>query len=140
MVRMKKSDIKKFLDEKADFYNTPAFITDDPVSIPHVFSKKEDIEISAFLTATISWGQRPVILKNASKLLQLMDQQPFEFVMQSGKAEKRKLLQFVHRTFNGSDTYYFTEALQRIYKEFGNLENLFKIKFIASGGNMQQTI
>jgi hypothetical protein len=62
-------DIKSFLDEKAGLYNRPAFITVDPVSIPHQFSKKEDIEISGFLTATIAWGQRTTILKNANRLM-----------------------------------------------------------------------
>ena len=78
---MKKSELKEFLDFKTAQYNTPAFIAEDPVSIPHLFQKKEDIEISGFLAATIAWGNRKSILKNANKMMKLMDHSPYDFIL-----------------------------------------------------------
>ncbi|TND08526.1 MAG: hypothetical protein FD123_2322 [Bacteroidetes bacterium] len=97
-------DLKEFLDTKTDLYNRPSFIPGDPVSIPHLFSKKEDVEISGFLAATIAWGQRTTIIKNARGLMERMDMQPFDFVMSAQKKELARLDNFVHRTFNGIGT------------------------------------
>lgn len=140
VVRLKKNEIKKFLDEKTDQYNTPAFIKDDPISIPHCFSRQEDIEIAAFLTATISWGQRLTILRNATRLMQFMENEPHNFICSAGKSDKKMLSGFVHRTFNGEDTLYFVDALKQIYKVYGNLENIFNEKLTESGNSMQHAI
>jgi uncharacterized protein (TIGR02757 family) len=113
------------LDEKAEFYNSPSFIELDPVSIPHRFSRKEDMEISAFLTATIAWGQRPVILKNAGSLLQRMDNAPYDFIRHFKSTDLSAFRDFVHRTFNGHDCIFFLQSLQHIYREKSSLENLF---------------
>ena len=117
--------LRDLLDEKAAQYNSPEFIFSDPISIPHRFSKKEDIEISGFLAATIAWGQRITILKNAGLLMQYMDNQPYEFVMNAGADDLRRLSGFVHRTFNGDDCLFFIEALKHIYSNCGGLENAF---------------
>jgi uncharacterized protein (TIGR02757 family) len=106
-------------------YNSSEFIETDPVSIPHLFSSKADIEISAFMTASIAWGQRPVILSNAKKLLVLMDHAPADYILNASPAELRKTDQFVHRTFNGVDARYFILALRKIYKKHGGLESVF---------------
>lgn len=121
------SDIKDFLDEKALQYNSPAFIESDPVSIPHGFDRKEDIEISGFLTATIAWGNRTMILKNAGKLMELMDNAPFDFVMNHRENDLRRFKGFVHRTFNDTDLFYFIESLKNIYLFHGGLEPLFSV-------------
>lgn len=119
------SVIKTFLDEKALQYNSASFIHSDPVSIPHLFSLKEDIEIAGFLAATIAWGQRPVILKNASRLMEWMDNSPHDFILHFKSPDLRPFRKFVHRTFNGTDCVYFLRALQHIYKHHGGLEKLF---------------
>lgn len=119
--------IKSFLEEKGDLYNRPEFITVDPISIPHQFSKKEDIEITAFLTATIAWGQRATILKNASRLMQMMDNAPLEFILNHTKNDLKPFSKFVHRTFNGIDCIYFIQSLQNIYKKYGGLESVFTV-------------
>jgi len=118
-------DIKEFLDEKALQYNTTRFIEPDPVSIPHGFDTKQDIEISGFLTATIAWGGRGTILKNAGRMMSLMDNAPFDFVMGHTQADLGRLKSFVHRTFNGDDLVYFMEALKNIYLYHGGLEGVF---------------
>ena len=117
--------MKKLLDEKVDFYNRPSFIEEDPISIPHLFSAKEDIEISGFLTAVISWGQRKTILSNARKLMKMMDYAPYEFIMGFGGADLKPFEHFVHRTFNGEDCITFLTSLQNIYRHHGGLEKLF---------------
>lgn len=122
---MTQSELKAFLDYKVEAYNQPEFIATDPIQIPHLFSKKEDIEIAGFLTATIAWGNRKSILKNAHRLMELMDHSPHDFVLQANPRELESLNQFVHRTFNGIDLTYFITALQNIYKHHGGLEEVF---------------
>lgn len=111
---------------KAGFYNRPSFIEDDPISVPHRFRKKEDIEISGFLTATISWGNRKSIIRNAMRLMELMGHSPHEFLLHAKPAELKPLLKFVHRTFNGGDCLFFLEALRKINRHDGGLETLFR--------------
>lgn len=122
---MTKAELKEFLDFKVEQYNTPEFIETDPVQIPHLFSKKEDIEISGFLTATISWGNRKSILKNANSLMDLLDHAPYDFVMQHTVNDLERLENFVHRTFNGRDLIYFIKAFRHIYSEYKGPEHLF---------------
>ena len=118
-------DLKAFLDEKVDQYNNPAFVDADPVSIPHRFSQKEDIEIAGFLAATIAWGSRPQIVKSGHKLVELMGNSPFDFVMSYSNNQLGRLDSYVHRTFNGNDLRYFAKALRHIYNKYGGIENLF---------------
>jgi uncharacterized protein (TIGR02757 family) len=122
---MTKRELKEFLDFKVEQYNTPEFIESDPIQIPHLFSRKEDVEIAGFLTATISWGNRKSILKNANYLMDLLDHAPYEFVMQHTENDLEQLENFVHRTFNGKDLTYFIKAFQNIYKKHGGPESIF---------------
>jgi uncharacterized protein (TIGR02757 family) len=124
-MKMSKSDLKEFLDEKADLYNCPAFVESDPISIPHQFSGKEDIEISGFLAATIAWGNRKMILKNANRIVSLLDSSPFDFIINSEESDLVRMEGFVHRTFNSSDLVYFIRALKNIYRNKGGLEKIF---------------
>jgi uncharacterized protein (TIGR02757 family) len=114
-----------FLETKADQYNNTAFIESDPISIPHLFQKKEDIEISAFLTATIAWGQRTTIISNARRLMLLMDDNPYDFITEADSSDLKRFSSFVHRTFNGEDVMFFLQSLQNIYKNNEGLEKLF---------------
>ncbi|WP_037314097.1 TIGR02757 family protein [Salegentibacter sp. Hel_I_6] len=122
---MTKSELKSFLDFKAEQYNTPEFIDSDPIQIPHQFSKKEDIEIAGFLTATIAWGNRKSILKNANRLMQMLDQSPYDFILNHSESDLETLSGFVHRTFNEIDLVYFISALKNIYKNHGGIETIF---------------
>ncbi len=122
-------EIKLLLDSKIFAYNRLDFIDTDPVQIPHRYSRKEDIEIAGFLTATIAWGQRKSIIKNASALMDLMDNTPFEFLLDANDADWQRVSQFVHRTFNGNDCLFFLKSLKNIYQEFNGLENVFNAGF-----------
>ncbi|SOC80212.1 TIGR02757 family protein [Salinimicrobium sediminis] len=122
---MTRKELQEFLDFKVEQYNTAEFIETDPVQIPHLFSRKEDIEIAGFLTATISWGNRKSILKNAYSLMDLLDHTPYDFVMQHSAADLERLQQFVHRTFNGRDLIYFIRAFRHIYSEYKGPEHIF---------------
>jgi uncharacterized protein (TIGR02757 family) len=126
------AEVKDFLNQKAEFYNTPAFIEADPIRIPHAFSNKEDIEISAFLTATLAWGQRVTILKKSDELMNRMDRSPCAFLLQAGEREIDAFGDFVHRTFNGDDCRYFLYALKQIYQVEGGLETVFSAGYLSN--------
>ena len=128
-------EIKEFLDEKYEKYNTVNFISSDPVAIPHLFTKKEDIEIAAFLSATIAWGQRTSIVKNAHKLMEWMDMSPHDFIVNAGNTDFRHFKKFVHRTFNGDDCIFFLKALRRIYEVNKSMEEVF-----AKGYNQDNNV
>jgi uncharacterized protein (TIGR02757 family) len=125
-MRLTKAELKEFLDEKVELYNRPSFIELDPISIPHIFSKKEDIEISGFLAATIAWGNRKMILRNANRMMEFLDHSPYEFIMNSNHDEIEMIKKFVHRTFNSTDLIYFLKALQNIYMHKGGIEPIFR--------------
>ncbi|MFV9551302.1 TIGR02757 family protein [Algibacter sp. PT7-4] len=124
-IKLTKTELADFLNAKVIQYNNPKFIESDPIQIPHKFSKKEDIEISGFLTSTIAWGNRKSIINNAYKLMQLLDESPYDFVLNHKKTDLEKLESFVHRTFNGNDCIQFIKSLQHIYKNHGGLEAVF---------------
>lgn len=122
---MTKAELKEFLDAKVSEYNHPKFLEDDPLQIPHLFTQKADIEISAFLTATIAWGNRKSIINNAIKLMGLMGNTPHDFVMNHSEDDLERLSPFVHRTLNSIDLGYFVTSLQNIYENHGGLEAVF---------------
>ena len=125
-MNLSKTELKEFLDEKVDQYNRPAFIESDPISIPHQYTNKQDIEIAGFLAATIAWGNRKMILRNANRIMELLDNSPYGFIMNSSNADIKRIRSFVHRTFNSTDLIYFLKALKNIYRNRGGLENIFK--------------
>ncbi len=117
---MKGEELREYLDFKAEQYNTRAFIESDPIQLPHRFTQKEDIEIVSFLISTIAWGQRGTIIKNGERLIEIMENNPYEFVL---NYTSQKLV-FVHRTFNAIDLDFFFRSLRNIY-ENGGLEKAF---------------
>ncbi len=119
------NELKDYLDEKVLLYNTPNFIESDPIQIPHQFTLKQDIEIAGFLTSTIAWGNRKMIIKNSQRLMELMGNAPYDFVMTYKEDQLEKLEHFVHRTFNGIDLIYFIRSLNNIYKNHGGMEEVF---------------
>lgn len=118
-------ELKDFLDEKVAEYNRPAFIPNDPVSIPHLFSKPQDIEISGFWAAVLAWGQRKTIINKCRELFTLMDWAPHDFMLNHGEDDLKPFLSFKHRTFNTTDTLYFIEFLSWYYRRNDSLEAAF---------------
>jgi uncharacterized protein (TIGR02757 family) len=130
---MMHNQIKDFLDESYFKYNRVGFIENDPVLIPHLFTKKEDIEIAGFLAATLAWGNRKSIINNAQKLMTWMDFSPHDFITNHSNNELKPFKKFVHRTFNGDDCVFFIKALKNIYILHGGLEATFKSEQIGQG-------
>lgn len=118
-------NLKDFLDEQVDRYNRPAFIEEDPVSIPHAFSAKHDIEIAGFFAATLAWGQRRTIIQKCRELLSLMDNAPHDFMLNHSGHELKSLLRFKHRTFNATDLLWFVHFFSHFYRRHESLEEAF---------------
>jgi len=122
---MEITDLKAFLDSKVDQYNRPEFIKNDPVSIPHRFSKPQDIEIMGLWAAVLAWGQRITIINKCNELITLMDGTPYDFIVNHREADLKKLLHFKHRTFNDVDTLYFISFFRHHYENHDSLESAF---------------
>ncbi len=120
-------NLKDFLDEKVDLYNRPGFISLDPISIPHRFSKKQDIEISGFFAAILAWGQRKTIISKCLELFELMDNAPHDFLLHHQDQDLKAFLHFKHRTFNATDTLYFIHFLAWFYQRHDSLEEAFTL-------------
>ena len=124
--------LKEFLDFKYNQYNKPDFIDPDPVSIPHQYTKLQDIEITGFWTAVLAWGQRKTIINKCNELFGLMDNAPFDFIINHSENELKQLLDFKHRTFNTTDTLYFIEFFKWYYSQYESLEEGFLMSMQAA--------
>jgi uncharacterized protein (TIGR02757 family) len=122
---IKQKELRDFLDKKVAEYNRPSFITDDPVSVPHAYSKPQDIEIAGFFAAIFAWGNRTTIIRKSKELMQLMDGAPYQFVLHHTDKDLKKLLDFRHRTFNATDLLYFIEFFHHHYQRYDSLEEAF---------------
>jgi len=120
-------DLKSFLDEKVEQFNKPSFIASDPVSVPHMFSKKQDIEIAGLMAAVLAWGQRVTIIRKCRELMMRMDDSPHDFILHHKRKDLRPFEDFRHRTFNGTDALYFIESLKSIYGQYESLEEAFTV-------------
>ena len=125
---MTKKELKEFLDEKATLYENSDFTESDPIQIPHQFSLKEDIEIAGFLSAMIAWGNRKMIINNATKMMDLMGNSPYDFVLNHTEDDLAKFEGFVHRTFNAEDFKFFVKSLKNIYQNHDGLETVLQNK------------
>ncbi|MDB5252304.1 MAG: hypothetical protein JWP27_1473, partial [Flaviaesturariibacter sp.] len=122
---MKRDDIKAFLDRKVDEYDQPSFISADPVSIPHRFTKKQDIELAGFFAAIFAWGNRTTIIRKSIELMDLMGGAPHDFVLHHSQNDLKRLLGFRHRTFNATDLFYCLSFFNDHYNHFETLEDAF---------------
>lgn len=120
-------ELKRFLDAKVEQFNRPEFITRDPISIPHLFSRQQDIEIAGLFAAVLAWGQRVTIIRKCRELMSWMDHAPYDFIVRHQPHDLKRFEAFRHRTFNGTDALYFIEALKSIYLEFDSLEDVFVV-------------
>lgn len=124
-----KEQLKGFLEEKYRIYANPKFIVDDPIQIPHRYSRREDIEISGLLTATLAWGTRKMIIYNIDRLLSKLGDSPYEFILNYSKEDDYRFKSFVHRTFNENDCIHYIRVLNSIYTYDGGLEKVFNIGY-----------
>jgi uncharacterized protein (TIGR02757 family) len=120
-------DLKALLEEKYELYNTPKFIKDDPITIPHLFTKKQDIEIMGFWASILAWGQRITIINKCKELITLMDNAPYDFIRNHQEHDLKAFLNFKHRTFNSTDTLYFIHFFKQFYNNHESLEEAFII-------------
>jgi len=125
-------ELQRFLDLKVDEFNRPSFIREDPVSIPHRFTLKQDQEIAGFFAAIFAWGNRTIIIKKATELMERMDNAPFQFCLQHTDQDLKSLLGFKHRTFNDTDLLYFVSFFHQHYQKFASLEDAFLMKLPGS--------
>lgn len=119
------NNLADFLNSKVELYNNSSFIKDDPISIPHLFTKKQDVEIAAFFASIFAWGNRRTIINKSMALMQMMSMQPHEFCLNHDASRLKNLLNFKHRTFNATDLLYFVEFLQHHYNNNDSLETAF---------------
>ncbi|MFN5181979.1 MAG: TIGR02757 family protein [Bacteroidota bacterium] len=136
----KNKEIFELLELKYHQFNRISFIENDPISIPHRFSKKEDIELSAFFASTLAWGQRITIIKNSEKLISWMDNSPHDFILNHTKKDLQKFGKFCHRTFNGQDCLFFIKRLALLYKKYGGLEKSFSIGLRTESETIENAI
>lgn len=134
-----KDEIYRYLREKSIQYNNLSFIENDPICIPHAFSNRDDIEIAAFLAATLAWGQRKAIIGALSRLMHAMGDAPADFVRNYSNQDLFSLQGFVYRTFNHSDAIYFIRSLQYIQVNYGGISNVFKHGYSVNG-NIRDTL
>jgi uncharacterized protein (TIGR02757 family) len=130
-------NLRDFLNQKVDQYNQPFFIKDDPVSIPHLFIKKQDIEIAGFFAALFAWGNRTTIIRKSKELMELMDMAPHSFIRGAGEKELKELIHFKHRTFNATDLLYFIEFLKLHYSSHESLETAFTKGMDQADGSIE---
>lgn len=134
------AEIRNFLDVKVEKYNHIDFITHDPISIPHLFNKKQDIEIMGFFAATLAWGQRITIINSCKKLIQLFENEPHLFITTSSETEFKRFEGFVHRTFNDTDVLYFIAFLRNYYLQNESLESAFSTHITSEDENIENSL
>ncbi|MGI6342188.1 MAG: TIGR02757 family protein [Bacteroidales bacterium] len=127
------NELKDFLDFYYLKYNNVSFIENDPISIPHKFTRKEDIEISAFFASILAWGKRSEIIKKSNVLIDMMDYEPYNFIINASDEEFKKIIKFYYRTFSGDDALYFVHSLKNIYTNKGGLEKVFTDAYSKTG-------
>ncbi len=120
-----KKELRDFLEKKVLEYNHPSFIATDPISVPHRFNKKQDIEIAGLFAAIFSWGNRTSIILKSNELMKMMDDAPYDFIREHNSRDLKRLLQFKHRTFNATDLLYFIRFLKFHYQQYDSLESAF---------------
>lgn len=133
-------DLKAFLDDAVRRFNTPGFIAGDPISVPRRFTALQDREIMGFWAATIAWGQRTTIIQNAERLAALMDQAPHDFLLNHVETDRKRFLEFKHRTFQATDTLWFLEFLQQFYRKNASLETAFSRHLQAADATVENAL
>ena len=138
--KIEANKVHELLEQKYKEYNKPAFLENDPVNIPHRFTKKQDIEIAGFFAATLAWGQRITIIRNTNRLMEWMDESPHDFMLNHQEKDLKKFLGFKHRTFNDTDLLYFIEFFKWFYSEHDSLEEAFVISLTKKSVHVESAL
>ena len=139
-LNINQQELKSYLDSCVKKFNTKDFIENDPISIPHQFSRKQDIEIMGFWVSMLAWGQRKTIINKANELIQLMDGVPYDFILNHEEKDRASFLSFKHRTFQAIDTLYFLEFFQDFYKKNDSLESAFSNHLTPKSENVETAL
>jgi len=139
-LNINQQELKSYLDSCVKKFNTPDFIENDPISIPHQFSRKQDIEIMGFWVSMLAWGQRKTIINKANELIELMDGAPYDFILNHEEKDRKAFLNFKHRTFQAIDTLYFLEFFQDFYKKNESLETAFSNHLTTKSENIEPAL
>ncbi len=128
-INIDNTPVDELLEELYERFNQPEFIADDPISIPHSYTTREDREISGFLSATIAWGNRKAIVKSARRMMEYLEDSPYDFVMNASEGDLERVQSYVHRTFNGLDLRDFILALRSLCRRYGSIGELFESRY-----------
>ena len=139
-LNINQQELKSYLDSCVKKFNTPDFIENDPISIPHQFSRKQDIETMGFWVSMLAWGQRKTIINKANELIQLMDGAPYDFIINHEEKDRKPFLNFKHRTFQAIDTLYFLEFFQDFYRKNESLESAFSNHLTPKSENIEAAL
>lgn len=139
-LNINQQELKSYLDSCVKKFNRKDFIENDPISIPHQFSRKQDIEIMGFWVSMLAWGQRKTIINKANELIQLMDGAPYDFILNHEEKDRASFLSFKHRTFQAIDTLYFLEFFQDFYKKNDSLESAFSNHLTPKSENVETAL
>ncbi|MFT6321812.1 MAG: hypothetical protein ACJAT4_002742, partial [Granulosicoccus sp.] len=139
-LNINQQELKSYLDSCVKKFNTPDFIENDPISIPHQFSQKQDIEIMGFWVSMLAWGQRKTIINKANELIELMDGAPYDFILNHEETDRKAFLNFKHRTFQAIDTLYFLTFFQDFYKKNESLESAFSDHLTPKSENIEPAL
>ncbi|MFK7774175.1 MAG: TIGR02757 family protein [Saprospiraceae bacterium] len=139
-LNINQQELKSYLDSCVNKFNRPDFIKNDPISIPHQFSRKQDIEIMGFWVSMLAWGQRKTIINKANELIQLMDGAPYDFILNHEEKDRKPFLDFKHRTFQAIDTLYFLEFFQDFYQKNESLESAFSNHLTPKSENIEAAL
>ena len=134
---LSREELHELLEQLHDKYNRPEFIENDPISVPHSFSSRDDREVAGLLASTIAWGNRKAIVKSARRMMQYMDNAPSDFVRNASERELAMLESYVHRTFNGRDFIDFVVGVRGMYERFGGIGNFVEERYEATGSMAQ---
>jgi uncharacterized protein (TIGR02757 family) len=137
---MSSAELQDLLDKAVLRFNTPAFIEGDPIAVPHRFQRLQDREIIGFWAATLAWGQRKTIIQSANRLAQLMDEAPYDFILHHEEKDRKRFLDFKHRTFQSIDTLWFLEFFQQFYRKNASLELAFSRHLSPNDATVEQAL
>ncbi len=132
--------LRLWAEEQRRRFHLPSFVERDPIQVPRSFQRLQDVEIAAFFTSLMAWGRRDLIIRSAKRLMERMDNAPFDFVRGYGAADWRQIEGFVHRTLQASDVLYMLRWLRLYYEQQESLQTAFSRHLSTSDTDITQAL